>query len=127
GPLPEPPRLPPAAPHPGPEGVPRPRPPARAPLRAAVARAGRPCYGRRAERAAMTPASAELRPPPAARTPPAPDVSVCVVNWNCRDLLRACLASLLHREQGVALEVVVVDNASADGAADLVAREFPEA
>jgi N-acetylglucosaminyl-diphospho-decaprenol L-rhamnosyltransferase len=54
------------------------------------------------------------------------DVSVCVVNWNCRDVLRGCLESLLRQPQGVNLEVIVVDNASADGAADMVEREFPE-
>lgn len=54
------------------------------------------------------------------------DVSVCVANWNCRELLRACLESLQDRPQGVRLEVIVVDNASSDGAADMVARDFPE-
>jgi GT2 family glycosyltransferase len=54
------------------------------------------------------------------------DVSVCIANWNCRELLRACLTSLLDWPQGVRLEVIVVDNASADGAADMVAEEFPE-
>jgi N-acetylglucosaminyl-diphospho-decaprenol L-rhamnosyltransferase len=54
------------------------------------------------------------------------DVSVCIANWNCRQFLRACLTSLLDWPQGVRLEVIVVDNASADGAADLVAEEFPE-
>jgi GT2 family glycosyltransferase len=54
------------------------------------------------------------------------DVSVCIANWNCRDLLRACLTSLLDRPQGVTLEVIVVDNASTDGAADMVEREFPD-
>src|SRR5215831_19232577 len=54
------------------------------------------------------------------------DVTVCIANWNCRDLLRACLESLHDRPQGVRLETVVVDNASDDGAADMVAREFPE-
>jgi GT2 family glycosyltransferase len=53
------------------------------------------------------------------------DVSVCIANWNCRDLLRGCLASLLGRPQGVRLEVIVVDNASEDGAAEMVEREFP--
>jgi hypothetical protein len=51
---------------------------------------------------------------------------VCIANWNCRDLLRACLESLHDYPQGVRLETIVVDNASSDGAADLVAREFPE-
>jgi GT2 family glycosyltransferase len=51
-------------------------------------------------------------------------VSVCVVNWNSRELLRRCLASLVHQDQGVSLEVVVVDNGSWDGAAEMVARDF---
>lgn len=57
------------------------------------------------------------------------DVSVIIVNWNVRELLRACLQSLrdaagLPMER---LQVIVVDNASADGSADMVRREFPEA
>ena len=55
-----------------------------------------------------------------------PDVSVCIANWNCRNYLQACLESLLDFPQGVTVEVIVADNASADGAADLVADEFPE-
>jgi GT2 family glycosyltransferase len=52
-------------------------------------------------------------------------VSVCIVNWNCRELLRNCLRSLGSRRQGVRVEVIVVDNGSVDGAADMVARDFP--
>jgi GT2 family glycosyltransferase len=54
------------------------------------------------------------------------DVSICIANWNCREVLRACLQSLLDYPQGVRLEVIVVDNASTDGAADMVERDFPE-
>jgi N-acetylglucosaminyl-diphospho-decaprenol L-rhamnosyltransferase len=54
------------------------------------------------------------------------DVSVCIANWNCRDMLRACLYSLLRQPQGAGLEVVVVDNASTDGATEMVKREYPE-
>jgi GT2 family glycosyltransferase len=54
------------------------------------------------------------------------DVSVCIANWNCHDYLRDCLESLHDQPQGVRLETIVVDNASADGAADMVARDFPE-
>jgi N-acetylglucosaminyl-diphospho-decaprenol L-rhamnosyltransferase len=54
------------------------------------------------------------------------EVSVCIANWNCRELLRDCLESLHDQPQGVRLETIVVDNASEDGAADMVAREFPE-
>ena len=51
---------------------------------------------------------------------------MCIVNWNCRELLRGCLRSLLEEDQGVRLEVIVVDNASHDGAADMVSGEFPQ-
>jgi N-acetylglucosaminyl-diphospho-decaprenol L-rhamnosyltransferase len=54
------------------------------------------------------------------------DVSVCIVHRDGVELLRACLASLLKQPQGVALEVIVVDNGSADDSAGMVAREFPE-
>jgi GT2 family glycosyltransferase len=55
-----------------------------------------------------------------------PEVSICVVNRDCRDLLRNCLASLRAARGEADLEVVVVDNGSTDGAADAVAEEFPE-
>jgi N-acetylglucosaminyl-diphospho-decaprenol L-rhamnosyltransferase len=52
------------------------------------------------------------------------DVSVCIANWNCVGLLRKCLRSLFDNPQGVRFEVIVVDNNSTDGAADMVAAEF---
>lgn len=55
-----------------------------------------------------------------------PDVSVCIVNWNCRELLEKCLDSLYAKPQGVRFEVVVVDNASSDGAAEMVEELYPQ-
>ena len=52
-----------------------------------------------------------------------PLISVIVVNWNRCVLLRACLQSL-ERQAGASLEVIVVDNGSQDGSAEMVAREF---
>ena len=52
-------------------------------------------------------------------------VSVIVVSFQVRDLLRACLASV-QAQKGVELETFVVDNASTDGSAEMVAREFPD-
>lgn len=49
-------------------------------------------------------------------------MAVAVVNWNTRELLRQCLRSVLA---GPATEVVVVDNGSSDGSAEMVRREFP--
>jgi GT2 family glycosyltransferase len=54
------------------------------------------------------------------------NVSVCIANWNCREHLRACLASLAESSQGLRVETIVVDNASIDGAPEMAAREFPE-
>src|SRR5262245_20301250 len=67
----------------------------------------------------------QARPPLLPRRATRPVVSVCVVNWNCRAELRRCLASLTPRRQRVRLEVIVVDNGSTDGAADMVERDFP--
>jgi hypothetical protein len=53
------------------------------------------------------------------------DLSVVIVNWNTRDLLRDCLASLLAATGGLATEVLVVDNASSDGSAEMVRADFP--
>jgi GT2 family glycosyltransferase len=50
-------------------------------------------------------------------------ISVVIVNWNRRELLRACLASLA-RQDGVTFETIVVDNGSTDGSPDLAEREF---
>lgn len=55
-----------------------------------------------------------------------PDVSIIIVSWNVADLLRDCLMSIRTAGQGLALEVIVIDNHSTDGSTDLVQREFPE-
>ena len=53
------------------------------------------------------------------------DLVVVIVSWNGKELLRDCLASLAGAGQGLSVRTVVVDNASADGSANMVAREFP--
>ena len=55
-----------------------------------------------------------------------PRVTAAVVSYNTREELRRCLASL-RAHAGLPCDVVVVDNASADGSADMVKAEFPAA
>ena len=55
-------------------------------------------------------------------------LSVCIVNWNTRDYLRESLTALgQYSPAGADMEIIVVDNASADGSAAMVAGEFPGA
>ena len=53
-------------------------------------------------------------------------VSVTIVNHTARDLLRECLASLdAHPYTGGGMEIIVVDNASEDGSAEMLRTEYP--
>ena len=57
------------------------------------------------------------------------DLSVVIVSWNTKDLLRDCLASVeaefARAAPGLRGDVWVVDNASPDGSGAMVAAEFP--
>lgn len=55
------------------------------------------------------------------------DLSIVIVNWNTRDLLRDCLDSVWQSLDGIAAEVIIVDNASADGSQEMVRNHFPQA
>ncbi|MCE5313514.1 MAG: glycosyltransferase family 2 protein [Armatimonadota bacterium] len=54
------------------------------------------------------------------------DVTVSIVNWNTKDELRSCIHSALAQECSVEFELIVVDNASSDGTAQMVQSEFGE-
>jgi GT2 family glycosyltransferase len=55
-----------------------------------------------------------------------PMLSILVVNWNTRELLRSLLRSLKRFPPRSEYEIIVVDNASADRSAEMVRGEFPE-
>jgi len=57
---------------------------------------------------------------------PSVTLSIIVVNWNTRDLLRDCLASVFSNLGGLVAEVIVVDNGSDDGSQALVGTDFPQ-
>ncbi|HJN18434.1 MAG TPA: glycosyltransferase family 2 protein [Armatimonadota bacterium] len=53
-------------------------------------------------------------------------ISLCIVSWNVRDDLLACLNSLPDASQDCPIETIVVDNASSDDTVDLLRERFPE-
>ncbi len=55
------------------------------------------------------------------------DLGIVILNWNTRDLLRACLRSVYASRGGITFQVCVVDNASSDDSAAMVKAEFPQA
>jgi GT2 family glycosyltransferase len=64
------------------------------------------------------------------------DLTVVVVSWNVRDLLRRCLSSIFEVRRSIEdaessspalrTETIVVDNASVDGSVQMVRDEFPD-
>lgn len=55
------------------------------------------------------------------------DLSIIIVNWNTRDLLRECLRSIYNNTEKLTFEVFVIDNASRDGSVEMVRKEFSQA
>ena len=53
-------------------------------------------------------------------------ISVCIVSWNVREDLTACLASLAAAARGCGAETIVVDNASSDGTVAILRDRFPK-
>jgi len=48
------------------------------------------------------------------------DVSIVIVNWNTKELLRDCLKSVFEQAGDVDCEVIVIDNASTDGSVEML-------
>jgi GT2 family glycosyltransferase len=53
-------------------------------------------------------------------------ISIIVVNWNTRELLRKCLDSVETTIRSLSYEIIVVDNASTDGSAAMLRENFPQ-
>jgi GT2 family glycosyltransferase len=54
-------------------------------------------------------------------------LSIIIINWNSRAFLRECLRSLAATASNLECEILVIDNASHDGSAQMVAEEFRHA
>lgn len=54
------------------------------------------------------------------------DLSISIVNWNVKELLKKCLNSILENKDNLNIEIFVVDNNSKDGSQDMVKKDFPQ-
>ena len=55
------------------------------------------------------------------------DVSIIIVSWNVRDQLWNCLESIRKSVSGIRYEVIIADNNSSDGSAEMIKEKYPEA
>ena len=54
------------------------------------------------------------------------DVSVIIVCWNSTGCISRCLSSIYQNTRKAAFEIIVLDNHSGDGTADIVEQDFPD-
>jgi len=54
------------------------------------------------------------------------DVSIVIVNWNTKDLLKNCLDSVYQTINNLTFEIIIVDNASADGSTEMLQERYPQ-
>jgi len=53
------------------------------------------------------------------------DISIIIVSWNIKEMLRKCLRTIFDNREGLEVEVIVIDNDSKDGSAEMIRQEFP--
>jgi hypothetical protein len=53
-------------------------------------------------------------------------LTIIIPNYNTRELLRNCIASIYEYTQGITFEIICIDDNSLDGSADMVAEQFPD-
>jgi GT2 family glycosyltransferase len=54
------------------------------------------------------------------------DISVIIVNWNTKELIKNCLDSVYRTMGNIAFEIIVVDNASFDGSISMLEEKYPQ-
>lgn len=53
-----------------------------------------------------------------------PKVSIAVLSWNSKQITRDCLESIVRHVTGVTYELIVIENGSHDGSAEMIRQEF---
>lgn len=53
-------------------------------------------------------------------------LSIIIVNYNVKEFLEQCLISVRNALKGISAEILVIDNSSSDGSAELIQEKFPD-
>jgi GT2 family glycosyltransferase len=81
-------------------------------------------HGLKGEDAHRSAAAREVKLPQVGKD--APDVSVVIVSFNTREMTTRAVQALLHSKIARRLQIIVVDNASQDGTAKHLQKDFPD-
>ena len=54
------------------------------------------------------------------------DVSVIIVNYNTKDLIKKCIESVIRETKDIEYEIIVSDNGSSDGSIEIIKQFFPQ-
>ena len=55
-----------------------------------------------------------------------PDLTIVIVNWNSKDYVQSCIASLVKTVSGIQYETIVIDSASFDGCGQMLNEYYPQ-
>jgi len=53
------------------------------------------------------------------------DLSVAIITWNAKETLKTCLHSIVRHARNIEYEIIIADNGSSDGTAEMLDKSFP--